>query len=321
MKNSKNWTWTELHSSHLPLLVKLISAIEDFDEAPIRTAESEIMTYFDDSHVWKAQGAWDGQTLIAFGLARAPQIGSGDSTITLSGGVLPHWRSQGLGAELLERQIRVARDIAQNLASLSPRALLYIESDYQNFSQLALARGFTRQATFVQVRGRTQSTYQLPDISEYVKIHPLGDGHIDDIRRIHNATVAESPLFDVHSVDSWTASLAHLDREWCLVAYDTFGDRPRVVGYLLASVFTSVIDGQETADAYIDEVVVVPQWRDSGVGSALVYTALQNFHVAGYPAVVADVAVYDPQGTPFADIFDVNDFVELGRTHVMALNL
>lgn len=155
MKTQKNWTWSELDSSHLPLLVELISKIEQYDQAPIRTSATEIATYFDNAYVWRAQGAWVDQKLVAFGLARALQPGGSNFAITLSGGVLPLWRSQGLGAQLLERQIQVAREIATRMNIVDGQALLYIESDHENFSQLAYARGFRRQATFVQVRGHS----------------------------------------------------------------------------------------------------------------------------------------------------------------------
>ncbi|WP_216379030.1 GNAT family N-acetyltransferase [Arcanobacterium phocae] len=321
MKNTKPWVWSELLPSHLEQLITLISSTETFDNNPIRTSRGEIESYFGASHVWRAQGAWVGTTLVAFGLARLANDGSATNTITLSGAVHSQWRSHGLGAELLQRQISVAQELSEHLGADNAHALLYVEADHDNVAQLARNFGFVRRATFVQVRGKTTAKLPRHKLSNYVSIEELSDEMLEDVRRMHNMVVRESALFDIQTAESWTLVLADVDREWCLVAVDRFGDRPRVVGYLLASVFVSVVDGHEKPEAYIDEVVVSAQWRNSGVGSALVSTVLERFAQAGYDSVVADVAVTDPDGSAFIDVFDETGFSEVGRTHVMSLTL
>lgn len=318
MKHSKAWEWSDLTSDDVSLVADFIAATEAFDDAPIRTPFSEVASYFGAECPWKAQGAWAGDTLVAFGLARIISNTQWETTITLSGSVHPQWRAQGVGTDLLERQVEVAHALAGARAA---RALLYVEADHKNLVALAEGFGFSRLASFVQIRGKTTTRLSAPALSDYIAIEPMGDGVIDDIRGIHNVVVSESALFDIQTAESWAAVLEDVDREWCFVAVDRFGDRPRIVGYLLASVFVSIVDGMEASEAYIDEVVVIPQWRNSGVGSAMVTAVLQRFQEAGYDSVVADVAIADPDGSAFMDVFDETGFAEIGRTHVMSLQL
>ncbi|QJC21686.1 GNAT family N-acetyltransferase [Arcanobacterium buesumense] len=321
MKTTKQWIWSELSAAHVDDLIHLISTTEEYDKSPIRTSAAEVASYFGSTHYWRAQGAWLGEELIAFGLARLMADGSRDYTITLSGAVHPQQRSQGVGAELLERQVSVAHELAQTHSLDQAHALLYVDADHENVLNLAKNKGFVWQATFVQVRGETHIHVPTQKLSDYVTIDPLTDELIEDVRRMHNLVVLESALFDIQTAESWALLLEDMDREWCVVAIDRFGDRPRVIGYLLASVFVSMVDGREKSEAYIDEVVVSAQWRNSGVGSAMINTVLERFAASGYDSVVADVAVADPKASAFMDVFDANGFSELGRTQVMSLVL
>lgn len=112
MKHSKAWEWSDLTSDDVSLVADFIAATEAFDDAPIRTPFSEVASYFGTECPWKAQGAWAGDTLVAFGLARIISNTQWETTITLSGSVHPQWRAQGVGTDLLERQVEVAHALA-----------------------------------------------------------------------------------------------------------------------------------------------------------------------------------------------------------------
>lgn len=318
----QTWQWKPLHAANAPEILELILRIEEADDASIRTSASEVESYFHDSHVWRAQGAWVGSELVAFGLARTLADNSGDLPITVSGGVAPEWREHGVGQDLMERQLITSRAVAGELGLDSATVQMYIESSQSVLIDLAREFEFTPHSQFIQMRRSLDMPIDSVETSQYIQIVKLSEDWIKDSRKAHNKVLADATSWTKMDSKSWRERISQMEEDWCLVALDLFGDRPRLAGYLLASRFTSDIegpDGQPIYDeGYVEEIVVLPEWRGKHVASSLIMTAMERFKADGLMHIGLDVIKdANDEGSDLVTVFEHLDFQRVSETYIV----
>ncbi|MCI7304661.1 MAG: GNAT family N-acetyltransferase [Trueperella sp.] len=315
-----DWTWTTLNADDAPHVYAIIAAIEEADASAIRTTRREVEGYFADSHAWRAQGAWEGQDLVAFGLARTPAGNAGESPITISGGVTPTWRDHGVGHDLLERQLLTARDLASELGLDETLVQMYVDASQGALFEMAIRFGFRSHSRYIQMRRSLDIPSQVSPTSSYIQIVKMGADWIRDSRKAHNRVMAENEGAAM-SGKAWARRLESMDEDLCLVALDLFGDRPRLAGYVLASRFSSGLEDAQDADGvqdegYIEEIVVLPEWRGKHVASNLLATAVERFRAAGLSYIGLDVTA-DGTDTDLVTVFEHFDFIRVAETYIM----
>ncbi|VEI12515.1 GNAT family N-acetyltransferase [Trueperella bialowiezensis] len=314
------WQWQPLTASDAPEILDLISRIEDSDNAPIRTTRGEVESYFHASHEWRAQGAWVDGELVAFGLARMP-LSVLAMPITISGGVAPQWRARGLGKDLLDRQLHAARRLADIAGTDEAAVHMYAESSQSGLLELAQSIGFEHHSQFIQMRRSLDEPLTNSAESTYVQIVKLTEEWMKPARKTHNRVFSQSapPTWTKLNTEAWNARMETMERDWCLVALDTFGDRPRLAGYLLASRFSSDIstDGPLDDEGYVEEIVVAPQWRGMNIARTLIYSAIERFRAAGLSYIGLDVNV-DAENSDLVTLFEHFGFSQISKTYILA---
>ncbi|MFP7697160.1 GNAT family N-acetyltransferase [Trueperella sp. LYQ143] len=319
------WNWTALHAEHVTDVLRLITDIETADSSPIRTTLAEVESYFRPSHVWSAQGAWVNSELIAFGLARTPVVNNGQQPITISGGVVSYWREHGLGTQLLERQLGAARIVAQRAGIESARARMYVDAEHRVLLSLAQELGFQEESRFVQMRRDLAQMHEVVELSPYMHIVPLSSEWVNDARKAHNRVLARTPAWSKHNKAMWSARLDSMRGEWCLAAVDMFGDRPRLAGYLLASGFASAVSpqGHDVIDeGYVEEIVVLPDWRGKHVATSLIMTAMDRFRSAGLSFIGIDVDIVSGNnGEQLVTVFEHFGFQRVAQTNILTIDV
>lgn len=323
MVETNMWHWTRLAGEDIPAVLRLIEEVEDADASPIRTTRQEVESYFSDSHLWRAQGAWVDNQLVCFGFARTPKENSGDGAITISGGVAKKWRFKGLGTELMHRQVETARDLAESAGIPKARVIMYIESAQDGLAELAEAFGFVRNSSFIQMRRELGGERNLETSSPYMEIVSMTDQLAKEVRRAHNRLLGDDGPWTKITKSAWKARLDELERDWCLVAIDRFGDRPRLAGYLLSSRFSSTIDGVESEEGYVEEIVVLPEWRGKHLATGLIGAAMDRFEEAGMRYIGIDVSVSYPQQeqATLANLFEHFEFERVSETIIVQMDL
>ncbi len=316
------WQWKPLQATNAPEILDLISRIEEADDASIRTSRAEVESYFHDSHVWRAEGAWVGSDLIAFGLARTIVGNTGEYPITVSGGVAPEWRDHGVGKDLLERQVLTARSVANSLGIVDAEVQMYVESSQHTLIDLAYELGFTTSSQFIQMRRNLDLPINSADTSGYLQIVKLSSDWMRDTRKAHNMVLAGSTSWTKLDAEAWEERIAGMEEDWCLVALDMFGDRPRLAGYLLASRFSSDVaesDGKLIYDeGYVEEITVLPEWRGKRVASALITTVMERFRASGLTYIGLDVNIdADGEGADLATVFEHFGFEQVSEIYIM----
>ncbi|QOQ38916.1 GNAT family N-acetyltransferase [Trueperella pecoris] len=316
------WIWTPLDASDADAIHALILEIEEADDSANRTTRDEVDSYFLNSHVWRAQGAWAGQELLAFGLLRTPVANGGELPLTMSGGVAPSWRAHGLGRDLMERQLITARSLARELGMETASVQMYIDNSQFDLLDMADRLGFERESQYVQMRRSLAIPVGEPQISPYTRILKLTGEWVNDTRRAHNRVLADNLTYTKLGNEAWQARLRMMEEDWCLVAIDFFGDRPRLAGYLLSSRFASNTKEGTTNDAvydegYVEEVVVLPQWRGRHIASALLTAAMGRFRDAGLSYIGLDIAGEGSQRSSLITVFEHFDFERVAETYIV----
>lgn len=318
----EEWQWKPLNATHAPEILDLILRIESADNASIRTSASEVESYFNDSHVWRAQGAWVAGSLVAFGLARMLANNAGEAPITVSGGVAPEWRDHGLGKDLLERHLITARKVADETGLDSADVQMYVESSQIALVDLAREFGFTPRSQFIQMRRHLDVAVTSDEVSNYIQIVKLSEDWMKDSRKAHNKVLAASTSWSKMNADEWQEHICAMEEDLCFVAVDIFGDRPRLAGYLLASRFSSDVDGPDGTpmldEGYVEEIVVLPEWRGKHVASALIMTAIDRFRADGLTYIGLDVNVdAEDEGSELVTVFEHFDFQRVSETYIV----
>lgn len=272
-----SWAWKDLTVSDVTAVGNLISLIEEADHASIRTTRQEVESYFSENQVWRAEGAWVGDELVAFSFIRASRIDDGLS-LTVSGGVHTQWRARGLGAELLERQQDAARELMANLGYTRARLSMYMDSDQADLANLANLYDFTETERYFQFRRSLVPLPEVPQLGRYLEIVPLTKEFEPLVWNAHQEFMSEHVFGTVENFEQWQELRGSMVDQWCFVALDTFGDRPDLAGYVLCSKFRSFTTDDREDEGYIEEIAVLPKWKDRNLVENLVSTCMQAFY-------------------------------------------
>lgn len=312
--SEKRWSWRSLTAADVPLVYGLICDIEAADEAPVRTSRNEVYSYFSPSHIWRAQGAWVGEELIAFGLARVPLHNDGTAPITLSGGVSSAWRLLGLGSELMNRQLGAAQKVAEAAELEDPRVILYVESGEDDLRNIAQYLDFAQLTSFVQMRRELSTVKELEQPSQYISVLPFSDAWVEPMRKAHNSVLSDLPTWSKMESETWRSFLNTLEQDWCFVAIDNFGDRPRLAGYLLASRYEENEESTPTLEGYVEEIVVLPEWRGKRISTGMLSTAMNAMIASEMDYIGIDITI--PPGVNTEDCDQIIMFEHFGFNRV-----
>ncbi|MCX4474730.1 GNAT family N-acetyltransferase [Micromonospora sp. NBC_01655] len=245
-------TWGDVGEQHLPALTELAEGclVADgglplFARPPLLRARL-LQT--------RTLGAWhDGRLVAAVG------VGTGREPATSTGLVHPGWRGRGLGGRLL--------DWAGEQAG-GAELLLTTESWSPGADALLVARGFER--TFVEWVLR-HDLAALPDVPSPagVRTGPVVREAGPELFETYRASFADRPGFRAPEAEEWLGELRDDDGYRPDLSLIARGPDGAAVGFL------NVIDN------WVDQVGVVPGWRQRRVGAHLVAVALRSLAADG----------------------------------------
>ncbi|OKI47350.1 GNAT family N-acetyltransferase [Micromonospora sp. CB01531] len=240
-------TWKEFGEQHLDALAGLAEGCLATDGGLPLFARPPLLR----ARLLQARtlGAWhDG------GLVAAVGVGTGGQPATSTGLVHPAWRGRGLGSRLLSWAGEQAGD-----ADL----LLTTESWSPDADALFTARGFER--TFTEWVLRHDLT-TLPAVARPhgVTTEPVTWDIGPELFETYRVSFADRPGFGASTAEVWLGDLRDDDEYRPDLSLIARGPDGTAVGFL------NVIDN------WIDQVGVVPGWRQRRVGAYLVATALRS---------------------------------------------
>ncbi|MFE9652024.1 GNAT family N-acetyltransferase [Micromonospora sp. NPDC006431] len=273
-------TWNEFGEEHLDALTELAEACLAVDGGLPLFARPPLLR----ARLLQTRtlGGWHDGGLIA-----AVGVGTGGQPATSTGLVHPAWRGRGLGGRLLSWADEQAGD-----ADL----LLITESWSPGGDALFTARGF--ELTFTEWVLRHDLT-ALPAVArpDGVTTEPVTWDIGPELFETYRASFADRPGFGAPTVEDWLGDLRDDDEYRPDLSLIARGPDGTAVGFL------NVIDN------WIDQVGVVPGWRQRRVGAYLVATALRS--LAGDGGREAWLCVND--NNPAAALYRRLGFRDVGR--------
>lgn len=282
--------FVDLGPADADAILDLITAIEVADGVPLRTSQAEVEEFFDSALTWRATGLWEGERLIAFGLARMFHHGG---EVRLSGGVHPESRGRGIGKILASRQVDAARDIG------GATAIVHVDSSNNELAEILESDGFTKLHEYMQLRKSVKNFPVFPTPPQIV-IERLTPERDSDVIAFHNVAQAQAGGESMNP-ELWRAEHRFIDRDWSFVAYDVRGDRPRVAAYIVCERYEEEWGVLGWSEGYISEVALGEEWRGLNLVSALLTKCVESIRAVGVDYIGVDMQDGDYLLSTFID--------------------
>ncbi|WP_073918161.1 GNAT family N-acetyltransferase [Streptomyces sp. CB02009] len=217
----------------------------------------------------KAVGAFKGGHLLACGAVR-PLTGSS----VVVGLVDPAHRGRGLGSELFDRLLDVAKERSERLQ-------VETESLTQEAHEIFRSRGFDR--VFAEDIYRCDLTDPLPQVPllRDVEVEEWKESNQGAFYDAYRASFEDRPGFPGWSQAQWVDWL--VDETFlpqCSLVAKTGNGIP--IGFVTC------------AQEFLVQVGTVPEWRQRGLGRGLAIAALERMRVSGSTEVFLDINVNNP---------------------------
>ncbi|MEY9863374.1 mycothiol synthase [Catenulispora sp. GAS73] len=304
-------TWRPVVVGDAAACAALLNAIEDVDHFGEFFGEDDVAELLGDPVLDLARGslgAFDGEVMVGYFLAKHKPLAVGQHRVMLEGGVHPAYRRRGIGARLLAEGIASAKELH---AIHHPELSLAV--DAQNNEQNAGALAAYAAAGMAPIRWYSQMVHNLGD--------GVGDGGGDG-DGVVDAPVPAGFVVEEHSADNSDEFLAVRNEafvdhwgavsmpaeQWhgTMVGWQSFrpdlsfllrdGDTGAAAGMLLTHSWDSDTEATGIRDAHFMLIGTRGAYRKRGVASALISCAERAAKAAGYDQASLTVDSASPTG-------------------------
>lgn len=284
-------TWRPMRREDAAALAELLAAAEHVDQMDEHHDEDDVVKHHVNDLVdlgADTRLVWRGDELVGFaavfGQRRVREVHS----VWLSGTVHPLHRRQGLGRQLLRWQLERAEQLhAERHPAVPANLMCNVSEDQWRVRPLGPFRGPDRSAVLVRHGPLARAPDPpLPPVQPVlrVRIEPYDSGRDEEVRLAHNIAFNGHFGSTERDPEEWrgyfTGSRAFRP-ELSLLAVADDSDA-EVAGYLLAYVFEADVAASGRREVYVGQIGTLPDYRGSGVGSALMATALAQWSAAGH---------------------------------------
>ncbi len=277
-------SWRSLQPADVSEIAQLAKARLEVDGGlPLGASDAYIQEHYLPALPGVSIGAFeiDGRLVACASVEQAHT--PDDYRATIVGQVHPSHRKRGIGTSLLEWSIARAKKLLSTSPADRPHVmLLATESLAAGAADLFERHGFKQ--LFAEDVMQRDLNAPLPDtpVSPNIKFITWAPALASEFFAVYQAAFRERPGFPNWSQDEWVDWLGTEDDDFrpelSLLSYRD--DVP--VGFVVC------------AEGWIVQIGVRPEWRNRGVGSALVSEVLSRFRAAGTDRVLLDVNVNNP---------------------------
>ncbi len=310
--------WTELDSTGLHGLCALIARIEAQDNPPYRTSYAEVVEMLKEKRSWKGLAGYATRGIAAGRMVAWAQVvlrDLGGVECMCQGGVDPAFRRIGLGGAVVEWQEAMSRAILSETDYAGPAQItMQLEPGQSELEEHLRLRGFHWARTYYELRAELTKIPPAPDLGRYLSIEPWGKEWEEPARHTSNLLSeiewGRPPL----SEDQWLRGRSAFEADWSFVLVDRRGDRPRVLGFLIASKYVQDWAALGWKEGYIDQMGVLESALSHRGVDALIIAAMTAMAQAGMDRIGTGLGSAHHSGT--LAVYDNLGFATVGQTRL-----
>lgn len=271
-------------------LLALIAEMERVDNPPYRTSPAEVDQIFTTD--FTGLGGWNQDSrLVAYAIVRL--VESNGYQAICSGGVAVGWRKRGVGTEILEWQVTVARRMLARVPHPAQIVCL-IDQVARNVSGWMQTFGFEKNHSFQEMRRELAAPITPVVPGQYLEIIPWHPDFDDLVRRAHNELMRLTSGSPAQDMGAWTANRTFFAPQWSFIALDKSRDVAKVAGYLLSASYEQDWEARGWKEGYIEMLGVLPEYAGTQVPPALLTRALAAYQKDGMDYAAVCLAEENP---------------------------
>lgn len=315
--------WTELDSTGLHRLSALIARIEAQDNPPYRTSHAEVVEMLEENRSWRGLAGYATRGIAAGRMVAWAQVvlrNPGGVECMCQGGVDPAFRRIGLGGAVVEWQEAMSRAMLSELDYEGPAQIaMQVEPGQSDLEEQLRLRGFHWARTYYELRADLAKIPPAPDLGRYLTIEPWGQEWEEPARRASNLLSeiewGRPPLTE----EQWLMGRSAFEPDWSFVLVDRRGDRPRVLGFLIASKYVQDWAALGWKEGYIDQMGVLESARSTRGVDALIIASMGAMAEAGMERIGAGLGSANHSGA--LAVYDNLGFATVGQTRLYAMEV
>ncbi|RAS61756.1 mycothiol synthase [Lentzea atacamensis] len=306
--------WRALTTADIPAVAALYCAVEAVDDTGELLSEEDFAERFDETDLPGGSLAVlvDG-ALVAYGLAVLRDNPVNTHRVRLDGAVHPDFRRKGIGRQLLQRLILLARKLHTARHPAMPMVVnTMVESRCAGHVALCAELGFTADRCFNELEvALGESLAQVPIPPAY-EIVPFSAARDEEVREVCNAAFADHWGSVERSPEEWAASFTNSKRFVPETSFLALAEGA-VAGFVLSRHYPVVEELTGVRELWIGDVGTLREHRGRGVASALLSWTLAQAKGQGYQR--AGLSVDSANPTRALGVYERAGF-ELKRTWI-----
>lgn len=307
--------WEPLEVKNRDDLLNLIAGMERIDNPPYRTSPAEVDQILNREFV--GLGGWNQDShLVAYATVRL--VDNNGYQAICSGGVAVNWRKKGVGTEILQWQVKMARKMLEDVPHPAQIVCL-VDQVGSSVSGWMNTFGFEKAHSFQELRRDLSEPIEPISAGRYLEIIPWNTNFDDHVRRAHNELMHLTSGSPAQDMESWTANRPFFAPKWSFIALDKSSDVAKVAGYLLSACYEQDWEAQGWKEGYIEMVGVLPEYSGMQVAPALLTNALEAYRNDGMD--YAAVGIADENPTEIAKLYRNLGFKTTGESTIWTVDV
>lgn len=286
--------WRVLEMDDATELLNLITELEDKDQALFRTSLPEVEEMLNRPGLAHVVGGSAGNELVCFGYVGLAR--SGNPETICHGGVLPKFRSRGVGQSLLAWQTELGSDLLnEHFPAQDCRITHAVDARRTAFHSHLQTLGYQWTHSFAELRRGLTNLPGPDDLPSFTEIVSWSDEWEEQARKAFNRVSKQAGHQEIQSAEQWTEARAHLVPGLSFLAVDRIGDRAKVIGLIEVGLYQQDWEALGWKEGYIDTVAVFHPTSRTQILMSLLSSSLEAMAEAGLDRAAVGI---DPQADP-----------------------
>lgn len=150
--------------------------------------------------------------------------------------VHPQEHAKDLWTDLLRWQVKESKALVRSVSKVKRGSLeVHVHPHQPGLEEVLRLKGLSWVNSTLQLRRSLAELPEVPELGPYVRVESWSEEYDELARRLFNVLLLHDPDYASVSREQWQTQWSRIDPEWSYVAVGTKGDRPELVGFLMAS--------------------------------------------------------------------------------------